>query len=78
MPLYEYRCEACRIKFDLLRSFADADAPARCPQCGGQDTKRELSRVVAMRSGGGEGAESAGGGSSCAGCSSSNCANCSR
>lgn len=74
MPLYEYRCEACKIKFDLLRRFADADAPARCPQCG-QDSKRALSRVVALRGSGGEGAESADG-SSCAGCSSGNCAHC--
>ncbi len=77
MPLYEYRCKVCKIKFDLLRRFGDADAPACCPECGGYETQRSLSRVIALRGGGGEGAESAGGGS-CAGCSSSNCAGCTR
>jgi putative FmdB family regulatory protein len=30
MPLYEYRCRTCDERFDLRRSMADADAPARC------------------------------------------------
>ncbi|NLG28923.1 MAG: zinc ribbon domain-containing protein [Chloroflexi bacterium] len=75
MPLYEYRCEACKIKFDLFRRFADADAPATCPRCGGQETKRALARFSTPGGGGGEGASSASGGS-CSGCSSHNCSHC--
>jgi putative FmdB family regulatory protein len=31
VPLYEYRCRECDERFELRRSFDDADAPAACP-----------------------------------------------
>lgn len=33
MPLYEYFCEACQIKFDALKSIAERET-AQCPKCG--------------------------------------------
>ena len=34
MPVYEYRCDACNIQFDLRQKFSDPPAD-RCPTCGG-------------------------------------------
>ena len=31
VPLYEYRCRECDDRFELRRSFTEADAPAACP-----------------------------------------------
>jgi len=31
VPLYEYRCRECDERFELRRTFDDADAPATCP-----------------------------------------------
>ena len=39
MPVYEYRCDACNIQFDLRQKFSDPPAD-RCPKCGG--TVRKL------------------------------------
>ena len=33
MPLYQYRCEACRIRFEAAGSAARAAEPAACPGC---------------------------------------------
>ncbi|MHB0857609.1 MAG: FmdB family zinc ribbon protein [Anaerolineae bacterium] len=78
MPLYEYSCHHCEIKFELLRPFSKADAPASCPHCDGQDTKRAISRFASF-SRSADGSTSAhGGGGGCAGCPSHSCAGCSR
>lgn len=43
MPIYEYRCDDCTDRFDLLvRSSADADK-AECPRCHGKKVARLLS-----------------------------------
>jgi putative FmdB family regulatory protein len=34
MPVYEYRCDACNILFELRQKFSDPPAD-RCPECGG-------------------------------------------
>jgi len=75
MPLYEYHCPHCEIKFTSLRLFSKADAPATCPQCGGQDTKRAIS-LFATLSKSADGSTKSVGDSSCAGCSSGSCAHC--
>lgn len=33
MPLYEYECEVCQIKFEVLKPIAER-AKAQCPGCG--------------------------------------------
>ena len=45
MPVYEYRCDACNIQFDLRQKFSDPPAD-RCPKCGG--TVRKLVSVVSF------------------------------
>ena len=34
MPLYEYECEACGHRFEVIQKFSDAPIE-RCPKCGG-------------------------------------------
>jgi len=33
MPIYEYECESCRIRFERLQHFKD-DPIKECPECG--------------------------------------------
>ena len=33
MPIYEYLCPKCTFKFELKRSFGEAEKPATCPKC---------------------------------------------
>ncbi len=76
MPVYEYRCDTCKERFEIRRSFAESDAAAACPLCQGEHTRRLLSNFYAMTSSsdGGTGAVAGGGG--CAGCAGGNCAGC--
>ena len=32
MPLYEYFCRKCAVKFELLRPMSRSEQPATCPQ----------------------------------------------
>lgn len=34
MPIYEYECENCRIRFERLQHFKD-EPLKECPECGG-------------------------------------------
>jgi putative FmdB family regulatory protein len=34
MPLYEYQCDACEHRFEVIRKFSDAPLDT-CPKCGG-------------------------------------------
>lgn len=34
MPLYEYECDACGHRFEVIQKFSDAPVD-RCPACGG-------------------------------------------
>jgi putative FmdB family regulatory protein len=34
MPLYEYECEACGHRFEVIQKFSDSPI-ATCPKCGG-------------------------------------------
>jgi putative FmdB family regulatory protein len=33
MPLYEYECDACGHRFEIIQKFSDGP-PEACPQCG--------------------------------------------
>lgn len=43
MPIYEYECERCSLRFELKRRFGD-DGGASCPPCQGK-TRRLFSPV---------------------------------
>jgi len=48
MPIYEYRCQGCRQKFEqLVRSSRKADKGITCPKCGSQEVERQLSAFSA-------------------------------
>ena len=65
MPLYEYVCPDCDVKFEKLRPMSDGQA-APCPTCG-TDSDRVLSVFAAFsQSAGGEVASVAGAGCACA------------
>ena len=42
MPLYEYLCEACGQRFELIQKFSDPP-PEACPKCGKGPVQRQLS-----------------------------------
>jgi putative FmdB family regulatory protein len=42
MPLYEYQCESCAERFELIQKFSDPP-PETCPKCGKGPVRRLLS-----------------------------------
>ncbi|MCS7182457.1 MAG: zinc ribbon domain-containing protein [Thermoanaerobaculum sp.] len=51
MPLYEYRCEACGHRFELLQRMGAGSQGVKCPACGSEAVKRLLSTFASMQSG---------------------------
>lgn len=43
MPLYDYRCPACRAEFELLVRASTVPA---CPHCGATALERAISRIA--------------------------------
>ncbi len=67
MPIYEYRCQACEDRFEVLTSYAERDRSQACPACSSRET-RVLVSTFAMA--GGERlplADFGGGGGGCCG-----------
>jgi len=54
MPIYEYRCESCAGKFEVLTRFAERDLAQVCPTC--ESTKTRV--LVSSFAFGGGGPES--------------------
>jgi putative FmdB family regulatory protein len=42
MPLYEYECEACQHRFEIIQKFSDGP-PESCPKCGKGPLHRQQS-----------------------------------
>jgi putative FmdB family regulatory protein len=42
MPLYEYECEACKQRFEVIQKFSDP-SPETCARCGKGPVRRLLS-----------------------------------
>ena len=74
MPIYEYVCTGCELKFELLRPFSKADEAAECHHCQ-QSAERVLSKFCCFSTDE-HGIPSTIGGSSCATCGSSDCTTC--
>jgi putative FmdB family regulatory protein len=72
MPIYEYVCDNCQSKFELLKPMSRSGESAPCPKCGGS-AQRALSKFARASDGSG----SSGSGSACSTCGSDNCSTCS-
>jgi len=51
MPLYEYQCQVCGLRFEVRQKFSDAPV-GRCSTCDGQ-VKKMISRAGFALKGGG-------------------------
>jgi|CXWL01.1.fsa_nt_gi putative FmdB family regulatory protein len=70
MPLYEYRCQGCGERFEVLQRMGASADEVLCPSCGAEHPERLLSTFAASfgHAGGGGGGETTpqmGGGGSC-------------
>ncbi|OQX92328.1 MAG: hypothetical protein B6D58_03505 [candidate division Zixibacteria bacterium 4484_95] len=50
MPIFEYKCNKCGSKFELLRSASD-DSGIICPNCGAGDIVKIFSAFASSSSG---------------------------
>src|SRR5689334_7168849 len=51
MPLYEYECDACGHRFEVIRKFSDAPIET-CPKCGGRVRKLFASPAIQFKGSG--------------------------
>jgi putative FmdB family regulatory protein len=51
MPLYEYQCDACGHRFEVIQKFSDAPI-AICPKCGGAVQKLLSSPAIQFKGSG--------------------------
>src|SRR4029450_707481 len=51
MPLYEYQCETCAHRFEVIQKFSDAPI-AVCPKCGGPVVKLLSSPAIQFKGSG--------------------------
>jgi putative FmdB family regulatory protein len=73
MPIYEYVCNDCGERFEILRSIKDADSPLLCNTCQSNKTHRALSVFFAQS---GSKIIAGNGSSGCSGCSTGSCSSC--
>ena len=50
MPIYEYRCRACRKRVSIFQRSITAAAAAVCDGCGSKDLTRLVSKFAVVRS----------------------------
>ena len=48
MPLYEYQCDVCEHRFEVIQKFLDAHASS-CPKCSGAVTKLASSPAIQFK-----------------------------
>lgn len=72
MPIYEYLCSNCKLKFELIRPMSQSGEGAPCPSCGSS-----AQRVLSLFSRRLEGTPASGGSSPCTTCSADTCSTCS-
>jgi len=51
MPLYEYQCDACAHRFEVIQKFSDAPLET-CPKCGGEVKKLLSSPAIQFKGSG--------------------------
>lgn len=51
MPLYEYQCDACAHRFEVIQKFSDSPIDT-CPKCGGSVKKLLSSPAIQFKGSG--------------------------
>lgn len=51
MPIYVYRCDRCKERFELLVPMSANNSTATCPNCGAADARKQLSTFAAIEKG---------------------------
>jgi putative FmdB family regulatory protein len=51
MPIYVYRCERCKERFERLIPMSANSATAACPNCGAGDARKQLSTFATLEKG---------------------------
>jgi len=75
MPIYEYVCPKCNLKFELKRPFSESSEDATCPQCH-TSAKRILSTFASFSTDESGLTTSIAGSNPCASCGATSCDTC--
>jgi putative FmdB family regulatory protein len=75
MPIHEYMCPGCKLRFELLCRFGEAVDEASCPRCRNKASRVFSSFSSFSRDSAGQSAPIAGN-TSCGGCSATSCDTC--
>jgi len=43
MPIYEYECQSCKERFEVLQKMNEDNSRVRCPRCNADGPQRVLS-----------------------------------
>jgi putative FmdB family regulatory protein len=46
MPIYEFRCQNCGNLLEIICRSGEEEVCLQCPECGGEELERVLSRVT--------------------------------
>jgi len=58
MPMYEYECQACGTRFELLQKLGATNEGVTCPKCGAAENERVASSFASGGRGSGCGPSS--------------------
>ena len=50
MPIYEYQCETCESKFEVLEGVNADNKELKCPDCGALEPKKVFSSFASLGS----------------------------
>ena len=50
MPVYEYRCSSCQIRYSEILTIKNSDDLPACPSCGSKQVRKLISSVAVVRS----------------------------
>jgi putative FmdB family regulatory protein len=78
MPVYEYKCKGCEVRFEALRPMSQSDQPIDCPRCGSAGVERQISVFAAISRGEGGSSKmiASSAPSGCGSCAGGHCASC--
>jgi len=51
MPIYEYKCQNCDTKFELLQKLGATNEEVNCPKCGASEPIKQFSVFTSSTAG---------------------------